>query len=134
MDISNCLPYFFAVSWEHGYKIFRNTIGIVSSPINIIWPESIYELGKISKIAVDKSERSIFIRKWSNEIPISCMWNYQPFQIEMIINDQNINIPVINISTTDLSVLPEKSPILFTKGFNEGPASVEPFWPAQVYR
>ncbi len=126
------LPYFFAVKFDNGYKLFRNTVGIDKVPVNIIWPEGIYTIGRIFVNDSETSSKSIFLRKWDASEHSLCSWSYDNKEVEMISSNNTIlNVPIINF--LQIHLLPEKSQLLYVNGFESTIKTACDYWAPQVY-
>lgn len=125
------LPYFFAVKFDNGYKLFRNTVVIDKVPINIVWPEGVYTIGRIFVNDSEVTPKSIFLRKWDASEHSLCTWSYDNKEVEMISTNNSINVPIINF--LHLHLLPEKSSLLYATGFESTVKTACEFWAPQVY-
>jgi hypothetical protein len=105
MDRANCFPLFFAIAEADSYKVFQNNIyqafETLGFPANILWPVDGVSLGKLSKIAPKSGKRHTFIRKWNGRHYRSCEWEYSDKQLELMIDGEILQIPVINLTCED---------------------------------
>ena len=140
MNISNCLPYYFAVKCYNGFRLFRITIDYKNSdtPVNISWPEGYFTLGLLSHVNTDSENHPILLQKWDDSEPISCVWKYDGSEVEMKIQDNIIVIPVIKFlydkdMYTSNTGLPENSKLLNIGGIKDGLYKPSSYWRPQVY-
>ena len=129
MDVH--LPYFFAVKFDNGYKLFRNTVGIDKVPVNIVWPEGIYTIGHVFANDSETTPKSIFLRSWDASEYSLCSWSYDNKEVEMISSNNSINVPIINF--LHMHLLPEKSQLLYATGFESTVKKACDYWAPQVY-
>jgi len=126
------LPYFFAVKFDNGYKLFRNTVDIDKVPVNVVWPEGVYTIGRIFINTSENTPKSIFLRKWNTSEHSLCTWSYDNKEVEMVSSNNIIlNVPIINF--LNMHLLPEKSQLLFATGIEYGETKACDYWAPQIY-
>ena len=132
MDRNNCFPLFFAVQRDGWYKVYQNNVyqcfDSLGFPANVLWPVDGVELGYISEIKPSKDGHPTFIRKWNGHTYRSCVWYYTNNQVDLFIDGEMKQIPVIKIDCDD-DALPFNNAELKPKGRKTKPIPIAPRFP-----
>ena len=112
MDRQQCFPPFFGISYNNlGYKIYKNNIlqefETLQMPANIIWPLDNIIFEKVLLVNTnDNNIKNTFVRKWNGRTYRSCKWKYTNYQIKLIIDDELLMIPLIELIEDSDTILP----------------------------
>jgi hypothetical protein len=112
MDRHQCFPPFFSISCiNSGYKIYKNNIlqqfETLQISANIVWPLNNIIFEKVLLVNTnDNYIKNTFVRKWNGRTYRSCKWKYTNYQIKLIIDDELLMIPLIELIEDSDTILP----------------------------
>lgn len=125
MDLSGCLPEYFAIKASRGYYVYQNTVYQSSDtdniPISVLWPTLNATLKSMSSYSANICPRNTLTRKWNSEEYIPSSWVHTGKEVEMVKKTGLILIiPVIDIAAHTLpynnnqieptNIIPDVSP------------------------
>ena len=140
MDRQQCFPPFFGISYLNlGYKIYKNnilqTFETLQMPANIIWPLDNIIFEKILLVNTnDNNIKNTFVRKWNGRTYRSCKWKYTNYQIKLIIDDELLMIPLIELIEESDTILPFNPTIYYNNSYSKENYPMEPRLPASSKR
>jgi hypothetical protein len=140
MDRQQCFPPFFGISYLNlGYKIYKNnilqTFETLQMPANIIWPLDNIIFEKILLVNTnDNNIKNTFVRKWNGRTYRSCKWKYTNYQIKLIIDDELLMIPLIELIEESDTILPFNPTIYYNNSDSKENYPMEPRLPASSKR
>jgi len=140
MDRQQCFPPFFGISYLNlGYKIYKNnilqTFETLQMPANIIWPLDNIIFEKILLVNTnDNNIKNTFVRKWNGRTYRSCKWKYTNYQIKLIIDDELLMIPLIELIEDSDAILPFNPTIYYNNSESKENYPMEPRLPVSSKR
>jgi hypothetical protein len=111
MNLSDCLPEYFAVKNPEGYYIYQNTVFQSSKthnmPASVLWPIVNASIGTLSYYTCTPTKKPTLTRKWNGDDYYPCSWLHTGAEIDMTKgNGSKLLIPVITILANLYDILP----------------------------
>ena len=111
MNLSDCLPEYFAVKNGQTYYIYQNTVYQGSKthniPTSVLWPIVNATIETLSYYSGPHTMKTTLTRKWNSEEYYPCNWTHDCAEIDMTKgNGSKLLIPVITLIAGQYNILP----------------------------